>query len=95
MPATLEPSALQVAPASLEPVRVRAKFFIAGEEKFFLKGVTYGPFKPNADGDLTATPERARQDFELMRDLGIISSASIMCRPAGCSTWPPSTDCAC
>jgi beta-galactosidase/beta-glucuronidase len=71
MPATLEPSALQVAPAALEPVRVRAKFFIAGEEKFFLKGVTYGPFKPNADGDLTATPERARQDFELMRDLGI------------------------
>ena len=52
----------------LQPITVRSKFFHEGEKKWFLKGVTYGPFKPNADGDLTATPERAREDFGLMRD---------------------------
>jgi glycosyltransferase involved in cell wall biosynthesis len=58
-------------PAELPPIRVRAKFFHEGDRKWFLKGVTYGPFKPNADGDLTATPERAREDFRLMRELGV------------------------
>ena len=27
-----------------------AKFFFEGDQKFFLKGVTYGPFKPDAEG---------------------------------------------
>src|SRR3954462_10537243 len=75
MSATLAPSAspLAVSPAiaNLEPIRIRAKFFFEGEEKWFLKGVTYGPFKPNADGDLTATPEQARIDFAQMRELGV------------------------
>lgn len=56
---------------SFPPIRVHSKFFHEGDRKWFLKGVTYGPFKPNADGDLTATPERARQDFALMRQLGV------------------------
>jgi hypothetical protein len=55
----------------LLPITVRSKFFHEGEKKWFLKGVTYGPFKPNADGDLTATPEHAREDFSLMRDMGV------------------------
>ena len=57
--------------ATLEPIRVRAKFFYEGGHKWFLKGVTYGPFKPNADGDLISSPERARADFALMRELGV------------------------
>ena len=56
---------------TLEPIRVRAKFFYDGERKWFLKGVTYGPFKPNADGDLISTPEQAARDFALIRELGI------------------------
>ncbi len=60
-----------ITPTSLEPIRVRAKFFFEGERKWFMKGVTYGPFKPNADGDLISTPEQARADFTLMRDLGV------------------------
>jgi len=55
----------------MERVRPRAKFFFAGKEKFFLKGVTYGPFRPNADGDFLPTLERAAQDFELMHELGV------------------------
>ena len=57
--------------SELPPVRVRAKFFFAGDRKFFIKGVTYGPFKPNADGDYLPSPERARQDFALMTELGV------------------------
>ncbi|MEQ1862797.1 MAG: glycosyltransferase [Chthoniobacteraceae bacterium] len=55
----------------LPPIRVRSKFFHEGDRKWFLKGVTYGPFKPNADGDLISTPERAREDFALIRQFGV------------------------
>lgn len=56
---------------ALEPIRVQAKFFFEGGKKWFLKGVTYGPFKPNADGDYMSTPEQAARDFAQMRELGI------------------------
>ncbi len=55
----------------LPPINVRAKFFFAGDEKFFVKGVTYGPFQPNADGDYLPAPERVRSDFALMAALGV------------------------
>src|SRR4051812_5868739 len=32
-------------------VRRDGKFFRLGDDKFFVKGVTYGPFALNADGD--------------------------------------------
>ncbi len=70
-PADLSVSSSPKIASKLERVRPRAKFFFAGDEKFFLKGVTYGPFRPNADGDFLPTPERAAQDFELMRELGV------------------------
>ena len=57
--------------STLEPIRIRAKFFYEGERKWFLKGVTYGPFKPNADGDLISTPEQAAKDFALTQELGV------------------------
>src|SRR5690349_6387183 len=51
-----------------EPVtnRVRrdGKFFRLGEQKFYVKGVTYGPFAPNADGDPLPSREHTRKDFE-------------------------------
>ncbi len=68
MPAALLPV---TSPRLLEPIRVRAKFFFEGNRKWFLKGVTYGPFRPNADGDLISTPEQARADFALMQELGV------------------------
>ncbi len=58
-------------PTVLEPIRIRAKFFYAGDTKFFLKGVTYGPFAPDAEGHFVGTPERARKDFALMCELGV------------------------
>jgi GT2 family glycosyltransferase len=53
------------------PVRVQAKFFFEGDRKFFVKGVTYGPFAPDADGAHFGTPDGARADLALMRDTGI------------------------
>ncbi len=52
-------------------VRSVAKFFFEGDRKFFVKGVTYGPFKPDAAGDYLGTPEQARRDLLQMRELGI------------------------
>jgi glycosyltransferase involved in cell wall biosynthesis len=59
----------------VEPVtnRVRrdGKFFRLGSEKFYVKGVTYGPFKPGPDGEPLPDPKQVRADFEQMRDLGV------------------------
>ncbi len=55
----------------LEPIRVRAKFFFEGDRKFFIKGVTYGPFAPDAAGEFFGTPEKARTDFKLMFEIGV------------------------
>ncbi len=53
------------------PVRVQAKFFFEGDRKFFVKGVTYGPFAPDAEGAHFGTSDGARADLALMRDTGI------------------------
>ncbi|HEY7091386.1 MAG TPA: glycosyltransferase [Tepidisphaeraceae bacterium] len=51
-------------------VRRDGKFFRLGGQKFYVKGVTYGPFEPNRDGDPFPNPERAASDFEQIIDLG-------------------------
>ncbi|MFZ4598163.1 MAG: glycosyltransferase [Terrimicrobiaceae bacterium] len=53
------------------PVRVRAKFLFEGDRKFFIKGVTYGPFAPDADGEFFGTPAGAERDLDLMVEAGI------------------------
>jgi glycosyltransferase involved in cell wall biosynthesis len=52
-------------------IRVRAKFFFEGSKKFFVKGVTYGPFAPDAAGEYFGTPEKAATDFSAMAAAGI------------------------
>ncbi len=51
-------------------ITVDGKFFRRGAEKFFVKGITYGPFAPNAQGEPFASPEKTAQDFVLIRELG-------------------------
>ena len=41
---TIAPQDGTRAATSRQPVRVQGKFFFVGEEKYFVKGVTYGPF---------------------------------------------------
>ena len=51
-------------------VTAGAKFFYRGDEKFWVRGATYGTFAPREGGDYPA-PERVAQDFALMREAGI------------------------
>src|SRR5437870_8615842 len=55
------------------PPRIRAvaKFFFEGERKFFVKGVTYGPFKPDAEGNHLGPAEQVDADLALMRQAGL------------------------
>ena len=51
-------------------IRVQGKFFFAGQAKFFVKGVTYGPFGVGSHGAQFPEPDVARHDFRLMAELG-------------------------
>lgn len=51
-------------------VRRDGKFFRLGQDKFHVKGVTYGPFEPNEQGLPFPSPAQARQDMVLMLELG-------------------------
>ena len=50
---------------------VRAKFIFVGNQKFFIKGVTYGAFRPNDAGVECHDPGKIRRDFQLMASNGI------------------------
>jgi len=52
-------------------IRPAAKFFFDGDRKFFVKGVTYGPFKPDADGNYLGRPEQVDVDLALMGEAGL------------------------
>jgi glycosyltransferase involved in cell wall biosynthesis len=52
-------------------IRAVAKFFFEGDRKFFVKGVTYGPFKPDAQGNYLGRPEQVDADLALMREIGL------------------------
>ena len=51
---------------ALSRPEVRGKFLFAGEEKLIIRGVTYGPFRPEPDGCEYHTPERVNRDFRMM-----------------------------
>lgn len=50
-------------------VVVDGKFFRLGDRKFFVKGVAYGPFAPNAQGLPFASPDQTALDFTQIREL--------------------------
>ena len=52
-------------------VRPVAKFFFEGDRKFFVKGVTYGPFKPDVEENYLGRPEQVDVDLALMRKVGL------------------------
>jgi GT2 family glycosyltransferase len=58
-------------PVSSRPrVSVDGKFFRRGAHKFHVKGLAYGPFAPNAEGEPFASREQTAQDFALAREAG-------------------------
>ena len=50
---------------------VRGKFIFVGQEKFYVRGVTYGTFRPDAEGDEFPAPEVVENDFSQMAANGI------------------------
>ena len=46
------------------------KFFRSSGRKFFVKGVTYGPFAPDAEGNTFASKEQTVLDFQQINKLG-------------------------
>lgn len=52
-------------------VRARGKFLFAGEEKLYLRGVTYGPFRPTASGCEYHDEETVERDLAQMAANGI------------------------
>ncbi len=50
---------------------LRGRFLWVGDEKFYVRGVTYGPFRPGQDGAEYPDAARVAQDFEDMVAAGI------------------------
>src|SRR5688572_24770785 len=55
---------------SRQRVSVDGKFFRRGAQKFYARGLAYGPFAPNAQGEPFASPEQTGRDFALAREAG-------------------------
>jgi len=51
--------------------RVQGKFVFIGDEKFYIKGVTYGSFKPDSQGVDYPSASTVQTDFALMRSNGV------------------------
>ena len=68
--------AVQVALAEVSPTledklsscrpNVQGKFLFVGDEKLWIRGVTYGTFRPDADGNEYQDPETVEYDFAQM-----------------------------
>jgi GT2 family glycosyltransferase len=56
---------------SFSQVRAAGKFLFAGDKKFYIRGVTYGPFNPLFSGGEYHTPDVVARDFSLMAANGI------------------------
>src|SRR5262245_42775860 len=59
------------APSKFEWPRTNGRFLAIGEERFWVKGVTYGTFRANEEGEPFPSRAQVRDDFARMRDAGI------------------------
>jgi GT2 family glycosyltransferase len=50
---------------------VQGKFLFVGKDKFYVRGVTYGTFQPDADGHAYPDPSIVTADFALMSSCGV------------------------
>jgi GT2 family glycosyltransferase len=60
-----------ISPLSQKRARVKGKFLYQGNEKLYLKGVTYGTFSPREDSTQYPTDAVIEQDFSIMARNGI------------------------
>jgi glycosyltransferase involved in cell wall biosynthesis len=57
-------------PSAMPRVAASGKLFTADGERWYVKGLTYGPFAPNADGEFLPERSQVQRDFRQVRDLG-------------------------
>src|SRR5688572_27114271 len=57
--------------ASTGRVRVAGKLFALDTERWYVKGLTYGPFAPNNEGHFLPERPQLRRDFEHLSQLGV------------------------
>ena len=78
-PLSTDSSANKYAPGThilhgaLERPQVRGKFLFVGEEKFWVRGVTYGTFRPDKNGANYPPPEVVERDFIAIKNAGLNS----------------------
>jgi len=65
-----------------------------GDEKFYVRGVTYGTFRPRADGTEVPEPEVVERDFASMVANGFNAVRLYSVPPLGCWTRRSATACA-
>ncbi|HEX9421470.1 MAG TPA: glycoside hydrolase family 2 TIM barrel-domain containing protein, partial [Methylomirabilota bacterium] len=53
------------------PPSARGKFLFAGDDKLYVRGVTYGTFRPNEDGDEYPAVDIVERDFARMAACGV------------------------
>src|SRR5689334_2081911 len=51
--------------------KVQGRFLEVNGERFWVKGVTYGTFRPNEDGEPFPSRAQVRDDFLRMREVGV------------------------
>ncbi len=68
--AGLNPAPRPTCTANAKPLSVAGNFLFCGDEKFFIKGVSYRTFVPNAQGEPFPTRQMVAKDFALMRAAG-------------------------
>src|ERR1700722_14694691 len=64
------PFAFAISSSFMARLLPHGKYLLDGAQKFYIRGVSYGPFAPNSRGERYPEPERAAADFALMGILG-------------------------
>ena len=67
----LEKTRILAGQNSKENFEIKGKFFYQGDRKFYVKGVTYGAFKPDKDGKEYTDIDKIDRDFAMMAANGI------------------------
>ena len=67
----LEEASTRAAPSGLLRPEVRGKFLFTGDEKLFVRGVTYGAFRPDSSGREYTDVAKIDSDFAEMAASGI------------------------
>jgi GT2 family glycosyltransferase len=75
-------TAVEALSARIGRITVRGKFLYDGERKFWIKGVTYGTFRPLENGAQFPAREVVERDFAMMAAHGINSVRTYTAPPA-------------